>query len=301
MEKEPKEIRILSRDEKKQWDMQRQFPDFEYLLGDVRDATRLAVAMEGVDYVFHAAALKQVGSCEKDPFEAVQTNIMGSYQACLAARRAGVKTFVALSTDKAVKPVNAMGTSKAMMEKMVCSQNQKNCQTVFCCVRYGNVMGSRGSVIPLFLDQLEQGPPLPVTVPEMPRFLLTLDQSVELVFHAMTQARGGEIFVRKAPACTIQALADTIRQRAGQPDYPIKITGIRRGEKLHEVLVNEYEMQRVSEQEEFYTIYPDDRFQGEWTPQPLGSEFASHNTRQLLPGPELESLLDAMGDPESFH
>ena len=135
----------------------------------------------------------------------------------------------------------------------------------------------------------------------MTRFLLTLDQSVELVFHAMTQARGGEIFVRKAPACTIQALADTIRQRAGQPDYPIKITGIRRGEKLHEVLVNEYEMQRVSEQEEFYTIYPDDRFQGEWTPQPLGSEFASHNTRQLLPGPELESLLDAMGDPESFH
>ena len=112
---------------------------------------------------------------------------------------------------------------------------------------------------------------------------------------------GGEIFVRKAPACTIQALADTIRQRAGQPDYPIEITGIRRGEKLHEVLVNEYEMQRVSEQEEFYTIYPDDRFQGEWTPQPLGSEFASHNTRQLLPGPELESLLDAMGDPESFH
>ena len=221
MEKEPKEIRILSRDEKKQWDMQRQFPDFEYLLGDVRDATRLAVAMEGVDYVFHAAALKQVGSCEKDPFEAVQTNIMGSYQACLAARRAGVKTFVALSTDKAVKPVNAMGTSKAMMEKMVCSQNQKNCQTVFCCVRYGNVMGSRGSVIPLFLDQLEQGQPLTVTVPEMTRFLLTLDQSVELVFHAMTQARGGEIFVRKAPACTIQALADTIRQRAGQPDYPI--------------------------------------------------------------------------------
>ena len=191
--------------------------------------------------------------------------------------------------------------AKAMMEKMVCSQNQKNCQTVFCCVRYGNVMGSRGSVIPLFLDQLEQGQPLTVTVPEMTRFLLTLDQSVELVFHAMTQARGGEIFVRKAPACTIQALADTIRQRAGQPDYPIKITGIRRGEKLHEVLVNEYEMQRVSEQEEFYTIYPDDRFQGEWTPQPLGSEFASHNTRQLLPGPELESLLDAMGDPESFH
>ena len=275
MEKEPKEIRILSRDEKAVGHAAT-IPDFEYLAG-CSGPSPLAVAMEG-SYVFHAAALKQVGSCEKDPFEAVQTNIMGSYQACLAARRAGVKTFVALSTDKAVKPVNAMGTSKAMMEKMVCSQNQKNCQTVFCCVRYGNVMGSRGSVIPLFLDQLEQGQPLTVTVPEMTRFLLTLDQSVELVFHAMTQARGGEIFVRKAPACTIQALADTIRQRAGQPDYPIEITGIRRGEKLHEVLVNEYEMQRVNEQEEFYTIYPDDRFQGEWTPQPLGSEFASHNT-----------------------
>ena len=203
LDKHPKQIRIFSRDEKKQWEMRRQFPDFRYMLGDVRDPSRLAVAMEGVDFVFHAAALKQVGSCEDYPFEAVQTNIIGSNQACQTAKAAGVRTFVALSTDKAVKPVNAMGVSKAMMEKIVCSQNQFENKTTFCCVRYGNVMGSRGSVIPLFKEQIEQGLPLTVTVPEMTRFLMTLDQSVDLVFHAMTQAKGGEVFVRKAPALSL--------------------------------------------------------------------------------------------------
>ena len=245
MEKEPKEIRILSRDEKKQWDMQRQFPDFEYLLGDVRDATRLAVAMEGVDYVFHAAALKQVGSCEKDPFEAVQTNIMGSYQACLAARRAGVKTFVALSTDKAVKPVNAMGTSKAMMEKMVCSQNQKNCQTVFCCVRYGNVMGSRGSVIPLFQRQIAQGGPITVTDERVTRFFMTIPEACQLVLEAGTLGEGGEIFIfDMGESVKIIDLAKKMVKLSGLElgkDIEIRVTGLRPGEKLYEELLSKEE------------------------------------------------------------
>ena len=301
MDKDPAEIRIFSRDEKKQWEMQRRFPQFHYLLGDVRDAARLSIAMEGVDYVFHAAALKQVGSCENQPFEAVQTNILGSQQACMAARQAGVRAFVALSTDKAVKPVNAMGTSKAMMEKIVCSQNQCPGNTIFSCVRYGNVMGSRGSVIPLFLDQIKQGQPLTITVPEMTRFLLTLDQSVDLVFHAMTQAKGGEIFVRKAPACTIADLADAIRKRADLPEYPIEQIGIRRGEKLHEILVNEYEMQRAVEEPDYFTIHPDYRTPPTPCTRALGEEFSSSNTLQLAPGRKLDQLLDAMGSPESFH
>ncbi|MDG1889958.1 MAG: polysaccharide biosynthesis protein [Verrucomicrobiota bacterium] len=301
IDKEPGQIRIFSRDEKKQWEMRRQYPEFLYMLGDVRDASRLLVAMEGVDHVFHAAALKQVGSCEQYPFEAVQTNVIGSNQACLAAKAAGVKTFVALSTDKAVKPVNAMGVSKAMMEKIICSQNQYGGRTVFCCVRYGNVMGSRGSVIPLFQEQLAQKQPLTVTVPEMTRFLMTLDDSVDLVFHAMTHAEGGEVFVRKAPACTIMDLAETLRFRAGMPKHPIHLSGIRPGEKIHEILVNEYEMQRVSEAPDYFTIHPEYRVPSGLTTKVLGDEFTSFNTRQLKPGPQIDELLDAMGVQESFH
>ncbi|MGY8653049.1 MAG: polysaccharide biosynthesis protein, partial [Verrucomicrobiia bacterium] len=169
LRKNPGQIRIFSRDEKKQWEMKKSFPDLRYLVGDVRDYDRVYEAMKGVDYVFHAAALKQVPSCEDFPFEAVKTNIIGSQNTCRAARENGVKTMVALSTDKAVKPVNAMGMSKAMMEKIVCSQNQFESDTTFCCVRYGNVMGSRGSVIPLFKQQIESGKPLTLTIPEMTR------------------------------------------------------------------------------------------------------------------------------------
>ena len=190
LKSKPAQIRIYSRDEKKQWEMKRAFPQFRYIVGDVRDADRLSEAMRGVDYVFHAAALKQVPSCETYPFEAVKTNVLGSQNACDAAKYNGVKCLVALSTDKAVKPVNAMGISKAMLEKIVCSQNEFDNRTVFCCVRYGNVMGSRGSVIPLFRDQIRKGEPLTLTVPTMTRFLLTLDQSVNLVLHAMTQGAG---------------------------------------------------------------------------------------------------------------
>jgi UDP-N-acetylglucosamine 4,6-dehydratase len=292
----PKEIRIFSRDEKKQWEMARAHPHYHYIIGDVRDADRLHEAMRGVDYVFHAAALKQVPSCETYPFEAVKTNVLGSYNACLAAKAAGVKTFVALSTDKAVKPVNAMGTSKAMMEKIVCTQNQFAGGTVFCCVRYGNVMGSRGSVIPLFRRQIEEGQPLTITVPHMTRFLMTLDDSVSLVLHAMTQAKGGEIFVRKAPASTVQALAEAMRLNYSprREKHPIQVTGIRPGEKIHETLVNEYEMQRCLEVKEYFTVYPEYNVPKKLTKKALGLEYSSENTRQIHTPREIGALLDRM-------
>jgi UDP-N-acetylglucosamine 4,6-dehydratase/5-epimerase len=296
-EEKPKEIRIFSRDEKKQWEMGRTHPHYRYILGDVRDMDRLHEAMRGVDYVFHAAALKQVPSCETYPYEAVKTNIIGSYNACVAAKACGVKTFVALSTDKAVKPVNAMGTSKAMMEKIVCTQNQFGGDTVFCCVRYGNVMGSRGSVIPLFRKQIEEDQPLTITVPHMTRFLMTLDDSVSLVLHAMTRAKGGEIFVRKAPASTVQALAEAMRVKYSprKEKHPISITGIRPGEKIHEILVNEYEMQRVTEEKEFFTIHPEYDVPKRLSKQGLGAEYSSENTRQLTQSTEIGALLDKVG------
>lgn len=298
----PAQIRIFSRDEKKQWEMQRRWPQFRYIIGDVRDAGRLDEAMSGVQYVFHAAALKQVPSCESYPLEAIKTNILGTQNICSTARAAGVKTVVALSTDKAVKPVNAMGTSKAMMEKLVCSQNQFGGSTTFCCVRYGNVMGSRGSVIPLFLRQIQENVPLTLTVPHMTRFLMTLDQSVDLVFHAMTMAQGGEIFVRKAPACTVQTLAEAMRRKYSPQgtNHPIQEVGIRPGEKIHEILVNEYELQRVSESETYFTIHPEYRLPEELTPQALGSEYSSENTRRLETFDEITPLLDAAGVVEEY-
>ena len=297
-----REIRIFSRDEKKQWEMQRRWPQFRYIIGDVRDAGRLDEAMSGVQYVFHAAALKQVPSCESYPLEAIKTNILGTQNICSTARAAGVKTVVALSTDKAVKPVNAMGTSKAMMEKLVCSQNQFGGSTTFCCVRYGNVMGSRGSVIPLFLRQIQENVPLTLTVPHMTRFLMTLDQSVDLVFHAMTMAQGGDIFVRKAPACTVQTLAEAMRRKYSPQgtNHPIQEVGIRPGEKIHEILVNEYELQRVSESETYFTIHPEYRLPEELTPQALGSEYSSENTRRLKTFDEITPLLDAAGVVEEY-
>ena len=302
LELNPAQIRIFSRDEKKQWEMQRRWPQFRYIIGDVRDAGRLDEAMSGVQYVFHAAALKQVPSCESYPLEAIKTNILGTQNICSTARAAGVKTVVALSTDKAVKPVNAMGTSKAMMEKLVCSQNQFGGSTTFCCVRYGNVMGSRGSVIPLFLRQIQENVPLTLTVPHMTRFLMTLDQSVDLVFHAMTMAQGGEIFVRKAPACTVQTLAEAMRRKYSPQgtNHPIQEVGIRPGEKIHEILVNEYELQRVSESETYFTIHPEYRLPEELTPQALGSEYSSENTRRLETFDEMTPLLDAAGVVEEY-
>jgi len=300
--KNPREIRIYSRDEKKQWEMKKSFPDLRYFVGDVRDYERVFEAMKGVDYVFHAAALKQVPSCEDFPFEAVKTNVIGSQNACRAAFENGVRTMVALSTDKAVKPVNAMGMSKAMMEKVVCSKNQFENETTFCCVRYGNVMGSRGSVIPLFRQQINEGKPLTLTIPDMTRFLMTLDQSVDLVFQAMTNAEGGEIFVRKAPACTVQTLAETMRSKYSPQgeDHPIDSIGIRPGEKIHEILVNEYEMLRATESDQYFTIHPEYRKPENPVNRPLGEEYTSANTQQLTEHAEVGELLDAMGETEFY-
>ncbi len=297
MSQNPAEIRIFSRDEKKQWDMHYRYPHFRYIIGDVRDAPRLREAMHGVDYVFHAAALKQVPSCEHYPYEAVKTNILGSQNVCTVARECGVKTVVALSTDKAVKPVNAMGMSKAMMEKIVCSQNIVSDSPTFCCVRYGNVMGSRGSVIPLFRQQIEEDRPLTLTVPHMTRFLMTLDQSVDLVMHAMLHAKGGEIFVRKAPACTVQDLAEAMRLKYSPKAaaHPINVVGIRTGEKIHEVLINEYEMQRVLEEPDYFTVAPEWRPDDDAATKPVGSEYTSENTRRMTTAEEIGDLLDAVG------
>lgn len=297
----PRRILIYSRDEKKQWEMQQRFPDFEYIIGDVRDPGRLQEAMRGVDLVFHAAALKQVPSCEAYPYEAFQTNTVGSHHVCEAALRAGVQTVVALSTDKAVKPVNAMGMSKAMMEKIVCAKNQARLDTRFCCVRYGNVMGSRGSVIPLFRKQIEAGGPVTLTIGHMTRFLMTLDESVDLVVHAMTHATGGEIFVRKAPAATVSDLARAlIVKYGGGADVPVRTIGIRPGEKVDEVLVNEYEIQRALESDQYFTIYPEYRVPAVTTPYPVGYEYTSANTTRLSDAAAIGALLDRVGLVEYY-
>lgn len=297
----PREIRIFSRDEKKQWEMRNVHPQFRYFIGDVRDAQSLARAAEDVDYIFHAAALKQVPTCEDFPWEATQTNIYGTQNLCDVAREAGVKAVVALSTDKAVKPVNAMGISKAMMEKIISSQNRFSRKTVFSCVRYGNVMGSRGSVIPLFKKQIADGKTLTITVPQMTRFLLTLNQSVDLVFRAVATAEGGEVFVRRAPACTILDLARALAHKHSPLglDHPIQELGSRPGEKLHEVLVNEYEMQRAREEGEYFIIYPEYAVPMS-SGRPFGEEYTSANTTRISSVEEISKMLDQMGMDESY-
>jgi len=298
----PAEIRIYSRDEKKQWEMAQQFPMFRYVLGDVRDRAQLHQAMQGVHHVFHAAALKHVPSCELYPYEAVKTNVVGSQLVCEVARANRVKTVVALSTDKAVKPVNAMGTTKALMEKIVCSQNALDCSTVFCCVRYGNVMGSRGSVIPLFRKQIADGKPITITVPQMTRFLMVLDQSVDLVLHAMTHARGGEIFVRKAPAATIATLAAALKRKYSPlgDKHPTEIIGARPGEKIHEVLVSENEISRTSELGDYFLIHPEYRVPRGRGHRFLREEYTSENTTRLTAFEDIAALLDAMGPVDLY-
>lgn len=262
------EIIIFSRDEKKQYEMKKIFPDFKYMLGDVRDLDRVRLATKNVDLIFHAAALKHVPACEENPIEAVKTNIYGTENICLAALENNIERVVGLSTDKAVKPINAMGISKAMLEKIICSQNQNQTNTIFSCVRYGNVMGSRGSVIPYFKSLLKEGRKLKITVPEMTRFLMTLDESVDLVRHALTNAQGGEIFVRKSPASTIIDLAKAMIIKESDGDFErMEVVGIRPGEKMDEVLVNEYEILRSEENENYFKISP------EYVSTPLNSEY----------------------------
>lgn len=290
------EIRIYSRDENRQWEMAQEKPGYRYVIGDVRDAEKLAEVMRGVDFVFHTAALKQVPVCERDPWEAVKTNVIGTRNVCVAAVAAKVIAVVALSTDKAVRPIGTMGTTKALMEKIVCDQKG---DTIFSCVRYGNIMGSRGSVIPLFKKMIDAGQPMRVTVPHMTRFMMTPDQAVDLVRHATENAVGGEIFVRKAPACTVGFLANVMAQKYSSrgEDHPIEVIGIRPGEKIHEALVDEAEVYRTDETEDYFTIAPEGSRPRTYYGQ---SEYASNTTRQIENYDELSRLLDVAGPEGRF-
>lgn len=256
-------VHVLSRDEAKQDDMRRRFADsrIKFYLGDVRDRDSVAGAMVGVDYVFHAAALKQVPSCEFFPQQAVKTNVVGSQNVVDAAAAAGVRTVVFLSTDKAVYPVNAMGMSKALMEKtaQAFARNHPGSATTVAVTRYGNVMCSRGSVIPLFVDQVLAGKPMTITEPRMTRFLMSLQQSVDLVEHAFSHARTGDLFVRKAPACTIEVLARAVASMLGVDDPEIRRLGTRHGEKLHETLLSQEEMVKADDEDDYFRVPLDAR------------------------------------------
>lgn len=288
---EVREIRIFSRDEKKQEEMRIALNDskLRFCIGDVRNYDSIHQAMKGVHYVFHAAALKQVPSCEFYPFEAVKTNVIGAEHVMNAAIANSVQRVVVLSTDKAVYPINALGLSKALMEKFMVAKArmQNEGETVFCATRYGNVMASRGSVIPLFVSQLKGGKPLTITDPNMTRFLMSLDESVDLVLHAYEHGKQGDIFVQKSPACTVADLAQALRELFGR-DNPIRIIGTRHGEKLYESLVSREEMARSEDKGPYYRIPADNRNlnyniycnDGEVKISNL-DDYTSHNTERL--------------------
>lgn len=286
-----REIRIFSRDEKKQEEMRIALnnPKLKFYIGDVRDHDSLLPAMKGVDYVFHAAALKQVPSCEFYPIEAVKTNVLGTENVLNAATASQVKRVVVLSTDKAVYPINAMGISKAMAEKLMVAKarTQLENETVFCATRYGNVMASRGSVIPLFVNQLKEGKPLTVTDPNMTRFLMSLEESVDLVLYAFAHGKQGDLFVQKAPASTVADLAEAIKQIFGVK-VPIRVIGTRHGEKLYESLISREEMAKAEDMGDYYRIPADNRdlnyaqffSEGEEKIAQF-DDYTSHNTSQL--------------------
>lgn len=261
LETDIKEIRIFSRDEKKQDDMRKKFanPKLKFYIGDVRDYQSILNATRGVDFIFHAAALKQVPSCEFHPMEAVKTNVLGTENVLEAAIENEVSRVVCLSTDKAVYPINAMGISKAMMEKVMVakSRNVDSTKTVICGTRYGNVMASRGSVIPLFVDLIKAGKPLTVTDPNMTRFMMTLEDAVDLVLYAFEHGANGDIFVQKAPAATIETLARALHELLDIQNYPINIIGTRHGEKLYEALLSREEMVAATDLGGYYRIPPD--------------------------------------------
>ncbi|MDA9773320.1 polysaccharide biosynthesis protein [Saprospiraceae bacterium] len=284
-----KEIRIFSRDEKKQDDMRRRLQNnkVKFFIGDVRDYSSVEYAMRGVDYVFHAAALKQVPSCEFFPIEAVKTNVLGANNVMEAAINNDVKRVVVLSTDKAVYPINAMGMSKAMMEKTMVAKSRNAKNTTLCGTRYGNVMASRGSVIPLFVDQIKQGKNITITDPNMTRFMMTLGDAVDLVIYAFQHANAGDIFVQKSPAATIHTLAEALKSLYnGKND--IKIIGTRHGEKLYESLVNREEMVKAEDLKDYYRIPADNRdlnyekyfSDGEEDVSKI-EDYHSHNTHRL--------------------
>ncbi|WP_210546266.1 polysaccharide biosynthesis protein [Rhodoferax sp. PAMC 29310] len=289
------EIRIFSRDEKKQDDMRKRYnhPKLKFYIGDVRDSRGVAAALRGVDYVFHAAALKQVPSCEFHPMEAVRTNVLGTENVLEAAIAAGVKRVVCLSTDKAVYPINAMGISKAMMEKVMvaASRNLEDTNTVICGTRYGNVMASRGSVIPLFVSQVLAGKPITVTDPSMTRFMMTLADAVDLVLYGFEHGNNGDIFVQKAPAATVAVLTQAILELMGKPDHEVRSIGTRHGEKLYEALLGREEMACAQDMGDYFRVPPDARDlnyakfveQGEqrMTQSTHGEDYNSHNTTRL--------------------
>lgn len=292
LESDIKEIRIFSRDEKKQDDMRKAFNNdkLKFYIGDVRDPQSISTAMRGVDYVFHAAALKQVPSCEFYPLEAVKTNVLGTENVLESAIFHGVSRVVYLSTDKAVYPINAMGISKAMMEKVVVakSRNLEGTNTVICGTRYGNVMASRGSVIPLFIRQIMEGSPITITDPCMTRFMMTLDDAVDLVLHAFTYGRNGDIFVQKAPAATIDVLTRAIFEMMDKPDHQVNVIGTRHGEKLFEALCSREEMFVAQDQGEYYRVPADNRdlnyskyFEEGEKDLSKVEDYNSHNTERL--------------------
>jgi len=302
LETDIKEIRIFSRDEKKQDDMRHKYNNdkIKFYIGDVRDSAGLKDAMHGVDFIFHAAALKQVPSCEFFPMEAVKTNVIGTDNVLNAAISAGVKKVICLSTDKAAYPVNAMGTSKAMMEKVVVAKSHKvsSKETLICATRYGNVMCSRGSVIPLFIEQIKAGKHLPLTEPTMTRFIMSLEEAVELVLFAFKHAESGDIMVQKAPACTLEVLATAVSELMGvEPD--IKIIGIRHGEKMFETLLTNEECSSAIDMGDFYRVPADKRdlnydsyfVEGDLNRATI-SEFNSNNTDLLSIEQVKEKLLE---------
>jgi len=261
MKYKPKLIRIFSRDEDKQHNLRQELLEnpildkIQFVIGDVRDYERIHSMTKDMDIVFHAAALKQVPSVEAHPYEAVKTNILGAFNVVTAAVSQKVKNVIAVSTDKAVKPVNAMGMTKALQEKLILSDEITKDKTKFCCVRYGNVLGSRGSVIPLWDKRLDQNKPLPITHPDMTRFMLTLTQAIDLVFYSLKNSKGGEIFVKKAPATKMINLARAYAElKTGKKNYPLEYIGIRAGEKIDEVLVSEEEMRHVQEKKDHFVI-----------------------------------------------
>ena len=286
-----KEIKIFSRDEKKQDEMRQKFSDsrISFFIGDIRDYESVLDACDSVDYIFHAAALKQVPSCEFHPIEAVRTNVLGTENLIKASINRNVKKVVLLSTDKAVYPINSMGLSKAMMEKIMLSKSllYKNFSTTLCSTRYGNVMGSRGSVIPLFIDQIKRNKPITITNPNMSRFMMSLDDAVNLVIYAFKNSLKGDIFVQKAPACILKDLVIAIKEIFDYKKQD-KIIGTRHGEKLYESLLSREEMNRSIEKEGFYRVPPDDRdinynkyfIEGEQSNNEV-DEYNSHNTYRL--------------------
>lgn len=289
---ELREIRIFSRDEKKQDDMRKRYshPKLKFYIGDVRDARSVSIAMRGVDFCFHAAALKQVPSCEFHPMEAVRTNVLGTENVLEAAIQNGVRRVVCLSTDKAVYPINAMGISKAMMEKVMvaASRNLEGAGTVICGTRYGNVMASRGSVIPLFVDQVLNCKPITVTDPAMTRFMMTLDDAVELVLYAFEHGNNGDIFVQKAPAATVEVLARAILGLMKRPDHEVRVIGTRHGEKLYEALLSREERAAAEDLGGYYRVPPDGRDlnYGKFVEQgeariSASEDYNSHNTERL--------------------